>query len=322
MRQLVPACSLRIAAAFSVILACSGCAGRSEGTPEGATETPGPGGTTVPGAQEAAGDCVEVATAQFGKTTTHKAWNAADRILAARSSSSSDGGSSVSTLKWRYRDDGQVIAYLGVEQPFQHDYAYDDEGNRTDFYLSYPAVPDLMAPSSAEPYMGTRYENEYADGRLVASVTSEYGTSGFGGEPTRSTFTEDAEGRCVEIDQGEYGKRVISYDEAGRVAQVVKTGAAKGFCVNATTTLTYDDAGRPIETNMACSGGNSGPNDGGVQSTKHTYHANGSETVEFVDGLTDVGDGRVTTTRTAACLAQDIAIGTASDSRCRVGKFQ
>lgn len=308
----------RIWPIFVAALACGACSGRSEESPEGGTETPDSGvdGTTVP-TQE----CVEVRKSSNGvfQTTTRKSWNAAERILTATSSSGSGSDAAKSTLKWRYRTDGQIIAYIGVEQPFQHDYRYDDQGNRLDFVLSYPAVPDLKMPSSAEPWMGTAYDNEYADGRLVASTMSGYGAGQTGLPPSRSTFSEDAEGRCVEIDGDTYGKRVINYDAAGRVVKVIKTGATMGFCVNATTVLTYDAAGRILENNMECSGGNSGPNNGGVQSTTHTYHADGSETVDYVDGLTDVGDGRSTTTRTAACLAQDAAIGKALDSHCRVG---
>ena len=167
--------------------------------------------------------------------------------------------------------------------------------------------------------MGHAYENEYADGRLVSSTMSEYGPGQVGLPPNLTTFVEDAEGRCIEKDAGAYGKRLISYDAAGRLAKVEKTGAAMGFCVNATTVVTYDDAGRVLETSMECSGGNSGPNSGGVQSTTHTYHADGSETADYFDGLTDVGDGRSTTERSAACLALDEAIGKPLDARCRVG---
>jgi len=248
------------------------------------------------------------------QTTTRKTWDAASRILTA----TQDGGSQ----KWRYREDGQVISYIGVEQPFQHDYQYDPAGNVVDFYLSYPAVPDLTMPSSAEAWMGSTYANEYDDGgRLAASTMSEYGAGKSDRAPNRSTFTEDGEGHCSEIDAGQYGQRVVSYDEMNRVAKVVKTSATLGFCVNTTTTTTYDDAGRILELRMECSGGNSGPNNGGVQLTTHTYHADGSETVDDLNGLTDVGDGRSKTTRTAGCLALDAAIGKLAGARCRVSAF-
>jgi hypothetical protein len=297
------------------ILLCSACSGSSVETPEGMEKAPD--GTAVPANQGSLGACVEARTSANGvfDATTRKTWNAADRILTATTTYGSDS----STLKWRYRADGQIIAYIGIEQPFQHDYQYDEQGDRSDFYLSYPAAPDLMMPSSAEPWMGSAYANEYDEGgRLVASTTTEYGPGAQGLPPNRSTFSEDADGRCVGIDAGNYGQRVISYDAAGRVAQIVKTGAAQGFCVNATTTTTYDDAGRVLETKMECSGGNSGPNNGGIQLTTHSYHPDGSETVDYVDGLTDVGDGRSSTTRTAACLVLDAAIGKPADARCRV----
>lgn len=316
MRQPEPAQRALKSAILAAILACGACGGKGEratGAPDSGAD-----GTPVPAGQ-AASECVEVARSTLVETTTRKTWNAAERTLTATATSSADAGAAVSTLKWRYRTDGQIVAYIGVEQPFQHDYEYDAEGNRTDFHLSYPAVPDLMTPSSAEPWSGAAYENEYAEGRLVASTLSEYGASQPGVPPILSSFTEDAEGRCVEIDDSEFGKRVISYDAAGRVAEVVQTGAFMRFCADATTTTTYDDAGRIIETNMDCSGGNRGLNNSGVRSTQHTYHADGSETVDYVDGLVDVGDGRLTTTRTAACLEQDAAIGKPLDLRCRVG---
>lgn len=315
------ASSARFAVVLAPFLLCCACSQGGDGAPEVATGGPETDGTVVPSGKGAAGECVEVRRSSNGlyDNTTRKVWDAAKRTLTATSTAGSGSDASTSTLKWRYREDGQIIAYIGVEQPFQHDYQYDAQGNCSDFVLSYPAAPDLMAPSSAEPWMGSSYANEYEDGRLKTSTMSEYGAGKSSLPPRSSTFSEDAEGRCVEIDGGEYGQRVIEYDDAGRVQRVVKTGAALGFCVNATTTNTYDDAGRVLTTIMECSGGNSGPNNGGAQSSTHTYHADGSETVDYVDGLTDVGDGRSTTTRTAACLAQDAAIGKAPDARCRVG---
>lgn len=310
-----------LAALLAPFFLCCACSQGGDGAPELATDAPGTDGTVVPAGQTATGECVEVRRSSNGiyDSTTRKVWDAEKRILTATSTAGSGADASTSTLKWRYRNDGQIIAYIGVEQPFQHDYQYDAEGNRSDFFLSYPAAPDLMAPSNAEPWMGTTYANEYEDGRLKASTVSEYGAGKSSMPPQANAFSEDAQGRCVAIDGAEYGQRVIEYDDAGRVERVVKTGATLGFCLNATTTNTYDDAGRLLTTVMQCSGGNSGPNNGGSQSSTHTYHADGSETVDYVDGLTDVGDGRSTTTRTAACLAQDAAIGKAPDARCRVG---
>lgn len=301
-----------ILAICAPILLCCACSGTGVGTPDG-TRTSTGGGTSVPSAQGSQDECVEVRTVSVFEVTTRRTWNAVERILTATSSN----GPGRRTLQYRYRDDGQIIAYIEVEQPFQHDFQYDTAGNRSGFVLSYPAAPTTTMPSSAAPWFGAIYGNDYRDGRLVTSSTYEYGAD----RPTllrnRSTFTEDSEGRCVEIDAGDYGKHVLSYDHAGRVEQIVRTGATGGSCVNATTRTTYDDAGRVLETSMECSGGNSGPNNGGQLRT-HTYHADGSETVA-INGLTDVDDGRSSTTRSAACLAQDAALGKAQDARCRVG---
>jgi hypothetical protein len=305
---------------MSAVSLCCGCSGSSvderqpanpgQSVPSGS----GGSGTTTTAASS---DCVEVRTSTVFSQTTTKTWDADSRVLTATSTNGTD----TSTLKWRYRSDGQIIAYVGIDQqPFQHDYSYDEHGDRVDFYLSYPTAPDLMMPSSAEPWMGSTYANDYdGAGRLVASTATEYGAGKSSLPPNHSTFTEDAQGRCSAIDAGNYGQVTLSYDDAGRLTKVVKTAATLGFCANATTSISYDETGRVLQSTRECSGGNSGPNPGGSQVTTHTYHANGSETVDYVDGLTDVGDGRSSTTRSAACLAQDAAIGKPADARCFVG---
>lgn len=270
----------------------------------------------MPNATDAS-ECVEVHTTTIATSTTRKTWDAATRILTATPSS---GGETGNTAKRRYRADGQLLALIEVEQTFQYDYVYDEHGNSIDVYMSYPTPPDVTMPSSAPASWGTTYTNEYdAQGRLLASVTAQYGANPINVPASHSTFSEDAQGRCSQIVSDQYGTRDFSYDDASRPVKVVKTGAAQGFCVDSTTTTSYDDAGRILQTTLECGGGNSGPNAGGTQVTTHTYHADGSETVDLVDGLVDVGDGRSSITRSAPCLAQDAAIGKPADARCYVG---
>jgi hypothetical protein len=104
-------------------------------------------------------------------------------------------------LKWRYAPEGRIIAYIGVEQPFQHDYDYDDHANVVRFRLSYPGTPDLLTPSTAPTWIGTSYENQYSPaGRLATSTITGFG-DGAGGPPARHrTYTEDDAGRCWRIE--------------------------------------------------------------------------------------------------------------------------
>jgi len=108
-----------------------------------------------------------------------------------------------------------------VEQPFQHDYAYDEHDNPIDFYLSYPEKPDLMHPSAAMPWIGRTYTNVYDDaGRLQQATQAAYG-NGAGGMPgSVRHFSEDSQGRCSTITEDDGGKTVITYDGAGRVATI------------------------------------------------------------------------------------------------------
>ncbi len=257
-----------------------------------------------------------------GPADLRRTWDPARRVLTE--AAVSGPFVEVGTLKWRFRTDGQVIAYVGfsgVDGPaFQRDSRYDEQGNRIDFAASSPDVADVMTPSSSEPDQGYSTENEYdGEGRLLRSTTSEYGANQSGLPPLVSTFTEDNEGRCFEVDSGDYGTLTIGYNDAGRISTLEKRGGSLGFCtLFATTTFTYDDAGRLFTKTFTCMGGLSGPNNGGTSSETHTYHADGSETVETFDGLTDVSnESHRIITRSSECLAIDAEIGTPADARCR-----
>jgi len=245
---------------------------------------------------------------------TRKTWDDASRILVAENSNSMTFDK-VSTLKWRYASNGRTIAYLGVEQPFQHDYRYDDHDNVTEFLLSYPEKPDLLVPSTAGVWIGTKYANEYEpSGRLAASTSTPMG-GGSGEEgPTRGVYTEDAGGRCVTVEMtNTQGKAVETrtYDSQGRLGGVDVSSSN----YTSKRTYTYDEKNRVLTSALTISG-RPFP---GTSTTTHTYLPDGSERVMVDDGITDIADERhVTVTRTAACLAIDAAIGSQPDARCRV----
>jgi YD repeat-containing protein len=301
-------------------LACSGEVDRraplSEPDPMNGTVVPGetPDPVEPPNPVAVQGDCLEVRSypdEQTAAVRTGGTWSSRDRILTQVSSS--DGTDAVGTLKWRFRTDGQIIAYVGVEEPFRHDYEYDEHGNQIDFYLSYPGVPDLMSPSTASRLVGRSHANEYdAAGRLTASTANDYGDGG-PGLMFRSTFMEDSEGRCAQVDSGETGREVRMYDEAGRLARIERTDQRGSTFVDETT---YDDQDRLL-VHTSIWNGAPGIRSGTVTTT-HSYLDDGSEVVEVVDGLTDTGGGHTITTRSATCLAIDAAIGHPADARCRV----
>jgi hypothetical protein len=222
------------------------------------------------------------------------------------------------TLKWHYGLEGQTLAYLGVEQPFQHDYTYDEHDNRTDFRLTYPGAPTLDAPSAASVWIGTSYANEYdASGRLVASVASTYGASS--NEPTppvRTVYREDATGRCSHIETtSARGTEVEDreYDAAGRLthSEVVSEGS------KLLRVIEYDDRGRVVLTTDTYSGDRE--LHAGSLVTEHDYLADGSERVDIEDQTSDVlSEVHTVRTRSAGCLAIDAQIGSRADARCRV----
>jgi len=284
-----------------------------------ASETPADDAEFVTGAK----GCVEVTThAGYPNRTYYRrrTWDRAARILTEEGSSSRTF-TEVGTLKWRYTTDGRILAYIGVEQPFQHDYVYDDHDNVSEFRLSYPAKPDLMTPSTADTWIGTRYGNEYgADGRLTASTMSHFGSSASGG--SRSMFFEDGAGRCERIEKtfvsAEPSTETRLYDEAGRVKHV--EAAQQGALVDHTDS-TYDDQGRIQTYTFVLE-----PRTGfarGMVSTTYDYLPDGTQTITRDDTLTDVADDlHVVTRRSAACQAIDAEIGKPADQRCRVVEFK
>ena len=249
-------------------------------------------------------------------------WDPVDRMLVGEYSTTPDFAT-VSTLKWRYASEGRIIAYLGVEQPFQHDYAYDERDNVEEFRLTYPETPDLMHPSTADVWIGRTYANVYdAEGRLTESRVTEHG-GGITATTVTRTFEEDSEGRCARIltTGASTGEELLEYDASGRLSRVVATSSEAG-CEKWIHTLTYDDQGRVLVSATACEG-NPHPYFGnGRSSEAHTYLPDGSETVAIHDELTDVtSDRNRTLKRSVACLRIDVEIGKPRDARCRSFEF-
>ena len=222
---------------------------------------------------------------------------------------------SVTTLKWRYAAEGRIIAYIGVEQPFQHDYDYDDHANVVQFRLSYPGTPDLLTPSTAPTWIGTNYENQYSPaGRLAASTITAFG-DGAGAPPARHrTYTEEDAGRCWRIESPDADLPYLetrTYDDRGRLVQT----DAEQAPFTSLTSVTYDDQDRILARWVTYSG----TGFPGTVTTTYSYPADGSQIVVVDDGVTDIAnESHSTLTRTAACLAIDAAIGAPTDQRCRL----
>jgi hypothetical protein len=262
--------------------------------------------------------CLEVRTSMDlsdGTTPgyTRKTWDPAQRILVSQYSTSPTFDK-IDTLQWRYASDGRIISYLGVEQPFQQDLVYDDHDNMTSFRLSYPDKPDLLVPSTAQPWIEYLYANEYApSGRLAASTLTQAGGGANGQPGKRFTYTEDDAGRCSTV-IATTGDQIVTetrtYDQAGRLSKVEHSAPWA-----TSQTMTYDDQNR-LATSTYTAINDFHP---GTVTTTHTYGSDGSETVTIDDEMTDVSSERhVTITRTAACLTIDDAIGIAPDAHCRV----
>jgi YD repeat-containing protein len=256
--------------------------------------------------------CVEVQTRPEYPDVSYysrKTWDAASRILTQQTSTSATFSEQVGTLKWRYADEGRIIAYVGVEQPFQHDYRYDDHGNVSELRLSYPAVPDLMTPSAAGTWIGLRYDSQYsAAGRLLASTVTTFG-DGASSPPEQRTYTEDAEGRCTVVETiSSAGQSTVErrgYDDAGRLAFIDVSGGSH-------TEFRYDDQGRVSSESIVWGSR-------GQITTNYEYAADGSQTVTRFDTFTDIlNDQHVVTTRSPACRTIDDAPGKPADLRCRV----
>jgi len=261
--------------------------------------------------------CFEVLTWRDNPTRqeTHATWDPERRIATTQTRSPSVDPQFVSTLKWRYAAEGRIIAYIGVEQPFQHDYDYDDHDNVVQFRLSYPGTPDLLTPSTAPTWLGTSYDNQYSPaGRLATSTITTFG-DGAGAAPARNrTYTEDDAGRCWRIESPDADSPYLetrTYDDRGRLITI----DAAQPTITLQTSLTYDDQDRMLTRSVTYSGA-AHP---GTIATTYSYPADGSQIIVVDDGITDVADfTHSTTTRTAACLAIDAEIGAPPDQRCRL----
>ena len=242
-----------------------------------------------------------------------KTWDPVARILTKEGSASS-AFTKVDTLQWRYADAGRIITYIGVEQPFQHDYLYDEHDNVREFRLSYPAKPNLFAASTADTWIGYRNENEYDPaGRLAASTVSAFGQSP-SSPPYRLSFGEDEAGRCQRI---EYPSTIElrSYDESGRLkhTELTKDGVLQNH-----VDLTYDDRGR-LHTRSYTADVSQPYSGMGTATTTFDYGSDGSQTITYHNPLTDIAnDENIVVTRTPACQPIDDDIGAPADLRCRL----
>jgi YD repeat-containing protein len=272
----------------------------------------------VPSGSSATDDCLEVRTWLDSSTRqeTRATWDPALRILTKETRSTPAAPQSVTaTLKWRYAAEGRIIALVGIEQPFQHDYDYDDHDNVVQFRLSYPGTADVLTPSTAPTWIGTTYENQYSPaGRLAASTITSFG-DGAGAPPVRHhTYTEDDAGRCWRIESPDTDLPYLetrTYDDPGRLVQIDLMQAP----LAERTTIAYDDQDR-IVSRAVTDAGTFHP---GTVMTTYSYPADGSQVVTVDDGVTDIAsDAHTTLTRTAACLAIDAAVGAPADQRCRL----
>jgi YD repeat-containing protein len=271
----------------------------------------------VPSGSSVADGCIEALTWRDSPTRqeTRATWDPELRILSRGIRSMPAAPQSVATLKWRYAAEGRIIAYIGVEQPFQHDYDYDDHANVVQFRLSYPGTPDLLTPSTAPTWIGTSYENQYSPaGRLATSTITAFG-DGAGAPPVQHrTYTEDDAGRCWRIESPDADRPYLetrTYDDRGRLVQT----DAEQASVTSLTMVTYDDQDRILARRVTYSG----TGYPGTVTTTYSYSADGSQIVVVDDGVTDIADeSHSTLTRTAACLAIDAAIGAPPDQRCRL----
>ena len=209
-----------------------------------------------------------------------------------------------------------MIAYIGVEQPFQHDYRYDAQDNVDDFRLSYPdnriddAFPrrDVDGHVVREPVRRAR-----APGRVRADAVRRRQR---GRADRKNVYHEDGDGRCVRIESttpNGTGVETRAYDADGRLTHSETTGGGSTRMQD----YTYDDRGRlssttDTETNAPYIGQ-------GGSVTSYSYLPDGSDRIVIHDGFTDVGNMQdAAETRTARCLEIDAQIGAPSDPRCRV----
>lgn len=278
---------------------------------------------------EAKKDCIVTTSTESQEPSWRETWDATTRVHTRYANEKPD---SQIELAWHYDDQGRLLSYVGIREPFQHDYQYDEHGNVKDFRLSYPGQPDLFVPSPAGTWMGTSYANEYSEaGRLRASTVTPYGPGETAPQVVHKTFAQDEQGRCVRAESKSdsvYSVETRSYDAAGRLATVhVEASPYAAFhsqCKASTTTYTYDTDGRELSATTRCV---DTPDERPVFQTTHRYAADGSVTSETLDFETDVGGegvtfegkavfaGRRVEKRSAGCAELDKAI-TASDQAC------
>jgi len=328
-----PRCSWRrVLAVVVMVSAPSACALRHE-IFEPEPGNPGPGALT----------CTEVrtpqGTGQQQQPTEHfrETWNADLRIVSEQYSST-ETFSGKTAFAWRYDARGNLVAYVGfLESRFQSDYTYDDRGNLTDVRGSNPSVPDVNTPSTADRYTGTTYTNEYDGSTLIASTSVPYDPNFDGGVVvgTRRTFRQNALGQCDLIQSFTTDANTPTttetrtYDTAGRLetVKVIASSTSPWPCASSFTRHMYDDLGRPLEKRTWCGADDSGDADG---VTLYRYQPDGSQTVEFMDFLSDTPNDVMQTpsgprglmhwilTRSSGCAAIDAAIGAPAGPECRV----
>lgn len=265
-------------------------------------------------------------------------WDSERRIRAEerREDASFDG---TVALAWRYDVDGKILAYAGFKgRSFQHDREYDEHGNLSDFRLSYPENPDLTVPSSADLWMGTRYEHEYdAQGLLRSSVVTPYGPGNETARGSNIRYEHDAAERCVYeettvpsggADSGPFGIRYM-YDEQSRIIEEHETGRRNGpfACTGRVTLSDYDEQGRRTRVRTwIC--GHAQDQHPDMEST-YRYAKDGSRRLETFDFLTDVANDIIDTAdgekrsaahfienQSAGCAALDAAIGGPATQHC------
>lgn len=270
-------------------------------------------------------------------------WDSAQRIRTRESRRDASFDGTVS-LAWRYDEEGKEVAYVGYArdpsgssyESFQHDRAYDEHGNLSDFRLSYPDRPNLNAPSEASVWMGTRYDNEYdAEGKLLGTVLTPYGPGNSRPDIERISYEHDAKGRCASKLTDSDGRDPITerfvYDSKNRVIEEHQTGRMNYpfACASSTTVISYDDRDRLTSRKTWVCGRSM--DEGADIDIVHTYDADGARRSAIFDFLTDVVNYKVVTpageerwasytieTQTPGCAAITAAIGGSSGQRCRV----
>jgi hypothetical protein len=319
----------------SVLLGCS--SGPAADAHPAATVGPLPDGNVE--LQVPADVCREVLEWPSNTATPRRSYRQYTWDPSLRIRSMEDRGDTAFTgavaLAWRYADHGRTIAYVGYGgMSFQNDNRHDDYENAIDIRLSYPSQPDLMAPSTADVWMGYDYQNEYdLEGRLTAVTETPYGPGNSGIAPLHLVYHEDAAGRCDRIETAySDGTKIttMSYDAGGRLETTVvipPEAQADLVCATSTAINSYDTQGRLSAERTWCALTTNGAPD---LTTTYAYGDDGTVAIESFDFINDTpndtvpdGDGgtRWVThsilTRSPGCATLDAAIGGPPDQRCR-----